>query len=173
MGAIAFLMLAVICCPYPVEMLLAVSLHEAGHVLSSLILCKRLPTLSLSGAGLRLCCHGPHTTAAAIAISLSGSAFGIAAAILPILPKGFRLASLGLSLMNLLPISGLDGGGALLIFLETLMLPDRAFRISRAVSAFAVLLFWVFAVAVQLKALPNLTLLAVSTYLTLSSLTDS
>ena len=95
---------------------------------------------------------------------------GLICAFIPCFPKEFRLFSLGLSIMNLFPVSVLDGGEILTVILERFLLPDNAFRVIRVTSVTAVICLWVLSSAVQLKAGINLSLLAVSVYLTVSVL---
>ena len=172
MAGILFLVLAVLSCPYPISLLSAIVLHEAGHLAAAFLLGWGMPSVNFGAAGIRLCYRGAHKTLPSVAVSLAGSLAGVLSSLIPILPEQFRLYSLGFAFLNLLPILRLDGGGALLAVLEAIMLPDRAYRTARTVSAATVLLLWALSVAVQLKAGTNLTLLAVSVYLTVSALTE-
>lgn len=166
MAGILFFALALLACPYPLALLLALSIHEGAHIIAALLLQKELPRITFSLTGARLSYCPCQNTAKALAISLSGSFFGILIALLFWKYKAFALCSLGLSLVNLLPVSCLDGGGALQIILERIFLPDKAYLISRIASVSAVILFWGISVVIQLKAGGNITLLAVSVYLT-------
>lgn len=172
MAGILFLILAVISCSEPFSLLAALALHEAGHLTVAAILGLGRPFVCLSATGIRLLYPRRGSFGASLVLCLSGSLFGLAFAFVPAFSEGFRIISLGLSLINLLPVSCLDGGGALLLVLESFMLPDRAYRISRVISLIAVMTLFCICAAVQLKAGPNLTLLAVTVYITVSVLCE-
>lgn len=172
MAGIIFLAACFLFCPSPLSLILAIAVHEAGHAVCALIFGWKVPTVSFSTAGIRLSYHGSHPPLQSIVVSLGGSFFGIAAALLPFGARAFRLYSLGFAAVNLLPVSALDGGGALISILELLMLPDRAYKVSRAVSCVTVLLLWAAAIAAELKIGANLSLLALTVYLTVTALTE-
>lgn len=166
MAGILFFALALLACPYPLALILALSLHEGAHLMAALILQKELPLITFSLTGARLSYRPCQNTFSALTVSLSGSFFGMIFAFLLWRYKAFSLCSMGLSLVNLLPVSCLDGGGALQIILDRFCLPRKAYLISRIASVLAVILFWALSVAVQLKAGGNISLLCVSVYLT-------
>ncbi|MBE6587142.1 MAG: hypothetical protein E7647_01860 [Ruminococcaceae bacterium] len=172
MAGILFFALALLSAPAPFSLLFAVAVHEGGHILAARLLGFGIPTVSFQAMGMRLRFSGTARLLPALAVSLSGCIAGAAFALIPFLPPYFRLYCAGLSLLNLLPVSCLDGGGALLSVLESIMLPDRAFRIAKTASAVTVLLLCCVSCAVQLKIGANLTLLAVSVYLTVSTLAE-
>ncbi len=170
MAGLLFLCLALLSCPAPFSLLFAILFHEGAHIASAALLGFKSPSLYLTAAGVRLSYCNTKRLVPSLFVLLSGCIAGGCAALLPFLPKYFRLYCAGLSAINLLPVSCLDGGGILLLALESVMLPDRAYKIARAASVSCVLLLWAASTAVQLKAGANLTLLAVSTYLTVNAL---
>jgi len=168
MAGLLFLLLALASSPAPVLLVAAIVIHEAGHVLSARSFGWRAPALRLRPCGLCLEYSGQHSPLQSLAVALSGSFAGAAAAFVFFKSKSFFITSLGFSLLNLLPVRGLDGGEALLVILESFFLPDRAYCILRAFSVATVLLFFTVSLFVQMKAGANLTLLALTVYLTVT-----
>ncbi len=80
---------------------------------------------------------------------------------------------IGLGAVNLLPIQGMDGGGILSGICSRLVLPDRAYQICRAGSVLSVLFLWGINLYIQMKIGFNLSLFAVSLYLTVTVLPRS
>lgn len=162
-----FLALALLSSPEPVALLLAVAIHELAHIITARLFGWKGGGARLWGVGFKICYYGLHSTISRIGVSLSGCAVGIALYFIPFFDRELRLYSLGLSLLNLLPITGLDGGEAFIAAAEALAAPGWAYFTFRALSfAFAAVL-WVICTAVQLKAGPNVTLLAVTLFLTI------
>ena len=159
---------------YPFMTLLAVLIHELGHILAARLV--KTPISSLS-CGI----HGFSMTFDFSSLSwrkecfviLSGSMTGlIAASAVRGFGDGlayFAQVSSVLSLLNLLPVRGLDGGEALFCILNRFLLPHRSDGIAKAVSWCTAVLFWLCAVWIQLRVHPNLSLLAASVYLLLRS----
>ncbi len=154
---------------YPFMTVLAVLVHELGHILAARLV--KTPVSSLS-CGI----HGFSMAFDFSALSwgkecfiiLSGSVAGlIAGTVLRGCGGGwayFSEVSSVLAVLNLLPIRGLDGGAALFCVLNRFFLPHRSFAIAKTVSWVAALLFWLCAVWIQLRVQPNLSLLAASLY---------
>ena len=88
----------------------------------------------------------------------------------PVLPDALRVYSLGLGVVSLLPVKGLDGATALSALLERVMLPDRAAATVRFLSCTVVLLLFFISTAVHLLGEGNPTLLLLSVYLTVTVL---
>ena len=172
MAGVLFLALALLSSPDPLSLLAAVAIHEAAHVITAFLFGWGAPTVSTRAAGLRLSYYGDHSRVSTIAVTLSGCFFGAITAFVPAFSQNLRLYSLGFSVVNLLPVTCLDGGEALLCILERIVLPDRAYVILRTASVITVILLWVLSTAIQLKAGQNVTLLAVSVYLAVSVLAD-
>ena len=170
MAGILFLCLALLSSPAPFSLLFAIILHESAHIIAARLLGFCPASLTLTAGGIKLSFHKERGLFPSLAVLFAGCLAGALFSLLPFLPLYFRLYSAGLSTVNLLPISCLDGGGILLLLLERFMLPDRAYRIARGVSVAFVLMLWAISCAVQLKAGANLSLLAVSLYLTITAL---
>ena len=170
MAGILFLCLALLSAPEPFCLLFAIILHESAHILAARIFGLGTSSLALTAGGMRLSFQRKKGLFPSLAVLFAGCLMGALFSLLPFLPLYFRMYSAGLSTVNLLPISCLDGGGILLLLLERFMLPDRAYRIARGVSVAFVLILWAISCAVQLKAGANISLLAVSLYLTVTAL---
>ncbi|MDD6095689.1 MAG: hypothetical protein PUC29_08110, partial [Clostridia bacterium] len=79
----------------------------------------------------------------------------------------------GLALINLLPVSCLDGGG-MLYCLSCMIFPfERAVSVCRIVSSAAVTALVLFNILIQLKAGFNITLMAVTVYTAVTVLGES
>lgn len=183
MAGILFFAAALTMCPVPGLLLLAILLHEGGHLLCALFLDWRRPSIHLSPAGISLCYTGIHPPWQEILVCLAGPVANFAAATLCYFSMNFEIGEgrvllcrtllfycMGLGMVNLLPIQGMDGGGILSGLCTQLFLPDRAYRICRIGSILSVLLLWIVNLYIQLKIGFNLSLLAVSLYLTVTVL---
>lgn len=173
MAGLLFLTLAILSSSHPHWLILAIIFHEAGHFLTAKALRWEHPRFQMNGIGIKLLYGSFHSTNQTLLVLFSGCVLGLICAVIPLFPKEFRLFSLGLSSVNLLPISVLDGGEILSVILEYFFPPHKAYRITRVISILTVICLWVLCCAVQLKAGINLTLLAVSVYLTVSVLTHN
>lgn len=110
-----------------------------------------------------------------ILIHLSGSLCGLlsaAAAYLLFRESALFFAgvSVSLSLVNLLPISGFDGGGILFSILSLFLLPDDSYKICGIVSLAASAVLWAAVIWTELKLGVNLGLICFSLTVLLSQL---
>lgn len=98
------------------------------------------------------------------AVHLGGSVLGMLASLLAVLGGAggqfFCGISTVLSAVNLLPITGFDGGGILSCVLSSVLQPDTSARVSRAVSIVFLLLLWAAVLWIELRVGANLSLLA-------------
>lgn len=170
MTGLLFFILAIVQSPHPFSLLLAAAVHEGGHLTAALLLGWSFPKVSFKTLGLRLYFSGAFTTFSEVTVCLAGSLAGLLFALSPFAGENFRLYSFGYSAVSLLPISCLDGGSALLSILERITLPHKAYFIQRTVSATAVLIFWIFSLFIVIKTGEGLTLIILSLYITITSL---
>ena len=183
MAGILFFTAALLLCPAPGLLLLAVLLHEGGHLLCALLLGWRRPSIHLGPAGVALRYEGIHPPWQEVLVCLSGPMANFVTVVLccwllysanaegrVLLCRTLLFYCAGLGVVNLLPIHGMDGGGILEGICEQLFLPDRAYRICRAGSILSVLLLWGVNLYIQMKIGFNLSLFAVSLYLTVTVL---
>jgi Zn-dependent protease len=111
---------------------LAAAVHEGGH-LAALFLCGgRVRAVELGACGVRIRPRFSHVMSAReqAAMLLAGPAAGLAAALISDLGGKWRFAMLsaGLSIFNLLPVPGLDGGELLRLKMEGNCLSPRTKR---------------------------------------------
>ena len=145
--------------------LIAVFVHEAGHILTARIL--GIPVLAFrpTGSGAVMTFDFTGTTYLREAlVHLAGSVFGLLTAVLARGLLGARAnLFLGitavLSFVNLLPIAGLDGGGVLRCVLSCLFQPERTEKICRIVSLSALLLLWTAVLRAEMRTAANFSLL--------------
>ena len=143
----------------------ALLLHEAGH-LGAARLCGiplRSCELRLTGAALTFDFSRSGYGREAL-VHLGGPLSGIASAASALLFFGGRAATFAglsavLSLVNLLPVEGLDGGGVLLCLLNRFLPPDAAWRIGKTLSALGILALWTAVLWMELRVRANLSLL--------------
>lgn len=151
----------------------ALVIHESGHIAAAALL--GVPTGGIAGgaAGIHLrCSFDRRSPTRNIAMCLAGSLSNLLTAGLAViigLPSAdggmyFILTSLTLGGLNLLPISGLDGGAVMSELLSLFMLPDRAWQAERIISCICALAFWCVSVRIQLCGGTNLSMLIMSLY---------
>ena len=146
--------------------LVAIVLHEAGHIAAAKVVGAPVRSFSIKavGASLRFDFCGISFGREAL-VHLGGPLTGGASAIIALLIFGergrfFCGISTVLSAVNLLPIKGFDGGGVLSCVLASFCLPDRAERISSAVSFSFLMVLWAAVLWIELRVGANLSLLA-------------
>ncbi|MBQ8747717.1 MAG: hypothetical protein IJZ08_07625 [Clostridia bacterium] len=154
-----------------VPVLIAVLLHELGHLIACRLLGVRVRTFRATAAGavigydaallsypreMIVAAAGPFVNFLSFLLVLG--CHGRAAAL-------FGIASLALALFNLLPHEKLDGGVILSALLSCRFGADAAARFVHIFSAILTVLLWACAVAVQMRCGGNLSLLLVSVYL--------
>jgi len=158
-------------------LVLAVLIHEGGHILAARLAKAPLTAFTAGPQGFSLAFDfSALSYGRECFVLLSGSAAGLLASALAFAidrdAAYFSAVSAVLSLVNLLPVKGLDGGAALSCVLSCFLLPDTVCRITGAVSLTAALLFWMAAVWIQLRIHVNLSLLAAALYFILRSTAD-
>ena len=151
----------------PLEYLAALTaalLHEMGHVWAAHRLGVPLRSFSVELLGARLdLAPGVITYRDELLIAAAGPAVNLttALALYPLIPRfgggtglfifALTAASLGLALLNLLPIVGFDGGRILYCLLSLFLSPAAAFRAGQLLSFFCVFSLWAASVYLLLK----------------------
>ena len=183
MAGILFFAAALCTAASPLWLLSAVLIHEGGHLFAARLFHWQTPKVRLGPAGAALRYPGLYPFSEEMWVCLAGPAanlvtVGVCGILLRIAPgaqpcRALLFYSLGLAAVNLLPVSGTDGGGIFAALCAGLCLPDRAYRLCRAASVLSVLFLWAISLYVQLKIGFHLSLLAVSLYLTVTVLPDA
>lgn len=152
--------------------MLAVFVHESGHLLVMKLLKCEPQSVKLSAAGALICGSKYCTADENIVISLSGPFanlvfcglfFGVYSLTDSVLILYFAVVQFAVGVMNLLPIKGLDGGTVLCCILSYFKVnAEFITRLVSIVFACAMLVFGVFA---AIKNTDNPTLLLLGVYL--------
>lgn len=175
-GFSCFVLLAFVCLfmgPGALWALLAITLHEGGHLLALKSFGAAPRQLRLSAMGLRLMLPAGAGLSGGrgAVVSLAGPAANLASFLFCLLighPNGpFAQSSLALGLLHLLPIEPLDGGLALRGLLSLIMPPRRAEAVSRWASGLLVLPLGALGFWLLLRTRYNYSLLALAVYLML------
>ena len=151
----------------PAALLASVLIHEAGHIICGILASRQLPEVALTPSGVRLCYPSLPNKIARISVSAAGPIFSLAAGWFFAENEMLFLYSVSLGIINLLPISGLDGGNIVSAICEGSL---ACRRIERSISVISILLFFALNCAVQLKYGTNLSLAVMSVVLTVSVL---
>lgn len=151
-------------------LLTAVGVHETAHVICARLFGWERPRLCVEGCGLRLIYSVKAEFISSLFVALSGSLAGGILYLFRFLPCSFRLYSLGLATVNLLPVSGLDGGEVIGLVLDRFLLPHRAEGIKKLFSTVTVLALFFISTSVHLQGEGNPSLLFFSAYLLVSVL---
>lgn len=147
----------------------AALIHEAGHIAAS----------KLAGVPLRLCRTG--IAGVTLVYDTSGASLGAEAAICAAGPcVGLAVTAIGyaadvrsyfitanavLSVLNLMPVSYLDGGGILSSLLEMRLAPDTVWHVMRALSFVFTLGVWCASVAALVVCEGNMSSMCAAIYL--------
>lgn len=150
----------------PAALLSAIGIHEAGHMLCALFLSGELPAVRVNGGGIKLIYVSLYSPFRRAAVSLAGPAASFVFALFLCRWESFSLYSAALGAINLFPVSVLDGGNILQAVCEGTLKPSVAQGICRCASVVSTLVIFALNCAVQLKYGTNLSLAAVTVYMT-------
>jgi len=147
----------------------AAILHECGHMIAAFLLGARLRFCRAGIAGISLMYDVSllsHIREAVIC--LVGPAVGLSVAILcrhQNSLQDFAAANTVLAIFNLLPVSCLDGGGALRALLSIKFSPDTVWRVCRVLSLVITFILWCLSVYILVQINGDISSAAVSIYL--------
>ncbi len=151
--------------------LTAAMLHEVGHLLCAALLNVPFSRLTLRPCGAVMTFDFSRTTyLRELCVHLAGGLTGMAAALLVWVLSGdvtFLGITVCLTVMNLLPIEGFDGGGVLHCLTAMVFSPETADTVGHAVSVAAALLLWTLVLWVELRVRATVTLLLFVLYILL------
>ena len=159
MAAFAVFILCAAASPHPAALFSAMLAHEAAHMICAALLRLGAPRLEAGRTGIRIIYKkGGADPKKRLLLCLSGPAAGALAALLFSRFYFFAVYSAGFSIINLLPLPGFDGGGALSALLEMLFLPDIAARTEKVIFSICSAVLCAASATVQLKFGANLSL---------------
>ena len=154
----------------PLTLTAAILCHEAAHLVCALFFTRELPIFSISTAGFKISYIGITGCSQQVIVALAGPFVNILSGLILYKEGIFPLYSLGLGVVNLLPISILDGGGILRAICEKVFFPATAYTVCRFTSVVTLLALFTLNCAIQLKIGTNLSLAVISVFLTVSVL---
>ena len=135
----------------------AAVLHELGHLLCAGILRIPFAGLSFRPCGAVMTFDFSRTSyGRELCVHLAGAGTGILTAWIALRIFGdaavrFAGISVSLAVLNLLPVEGFDGGGALFCLLAHVLPPDSTGGVCRAVSRCILLLLWAAVLWLELR----------------------
>lgn len=149
---------------FPLSFCAAVVIHEGGHLLAARLMGAECRSFRIGLTGLILDFdYSRLTYGRECLIQLAGSGVGILsvwiAACFGERTVYYCVCALCLNIVNLLPITGLDGGAVLSSVLHMCLDDTVAVRISRAVSLVTAVFLWVCALWICLRTEGNVTVL--------------
>ena len=146
----------------------AVLVHELGHAVCALLVGLKIKSVDFGAFGIRMNCDYSGVPAVRIiSVSAAGPLFGIAASLAATSEwlAPFSASSLALSVFNLLPVSTLDGGMILKTAADSIMLPDRSYRLCKAFGIASVIFVFALCVRTMLRGEASFPLLACTVYM--------
>lgn len=172
--AMAFTMLSLGTSPHPLILIFSYLIHELGHIMFSRIAGARMKKFKIGPFHLSFSYDTQGLTyKREMLVQIGGVIFNLLSAFivyfLPIFNgEGgtfFVACNISLALMNLYPISILDGGGLLKNLFFMIMPEDVAVKCSKAISFVCAILMWLIAVYLQIVFVANLSLFVISVVL--------
>lgn len=172
--ALLFTMMSISGSPHPYMLIIAYLIHELGHLFFAFLVGAKIEKFKLSTLHLSLSYDCSKITyGKEILVCLGGIIFNlITAGIIWLIPafcgeacQFFVICNLSLALMNLYPVSILDGAGALKALMLIKLRQDLAEKISNTVSIIAVFVMWLLSIYLQLAFSSNLSLFFISVLL--------
>ena len=159
---------------HPVLLILCYIIHEAGHITMAKV--NNVGVKALRLGSFRLCISYDCSRCSykkELAVCCGGILFNLIFALIGWLlglarceaGSFFIVCNICLAMMNLYPVSTLDGGGAMKCVLMMLLGEDKAEKASKAVSFVFVLALWLCAVYLQLVLNSNISLFFISVFL--------
>ena len=160
--------------PHPVILVLCYFIHETGHIFFAKLMGAEVSSLKASLCHLSIrydCSRISHIRECAVVSG--GILFNLIFALLfslPVMEKNdsisfFVICNLSLALMNLYPVSILDGGNALRCILNHFCSEEKSVKIMKVISFVFVFILWLVAVYLQLIFSADVSLFFISVLL--------
>ncbi len=172
--ALVLTMLALGTSPHPVILVLCYLIHEVGHLVLSRAVGAKMKKFKIGPLHLSLSydCNG-LSYGREMAVQAGGIlfnlAFGVLVALIPALNSEewsfFAVCNFSLALMNLYPVSILDGGGLLKSAISLIWSGDVAEKVTRITSFIFAIFMWLVAVYLQIVFASNFSLFIISVLL--------
>ena len=172
--ALLFTMMSISGSPHPIMLIIAYAIHELGHIFFASLVGAKIQKFKLSALHLSMSYDCSKITYGREAlVCLGGIIFNlVTAGVIWLIPafcgeacRFFVICNLSLALMNLYPVSILDGAGVLRCVLLLKLRQDLAEKISDTVSIISVFIMWLLSVYLQLVFASNLSLFFISVLL--------
>ncbi len=158
---------------YLLPTVIAIALHELGHIAAARILKIRISSLEITVLGARMETVGEISYKNEFLFALGGPLFGAvtfavcyplrylfyASSRLSDFFLFFSLISLALALFNLMPLPSLDGSRLIKCLLKHLLPLDIAERIMKIIGFFSLFTLWLFSVYLVIKTSEGLEML--------------
>lgn len=146
--------------PYVPQMIIAVAMHEAGHLACAKALGIRVKSMTLSMLGARIRCESIPSYGKEFLLAAAGPLAGIVLFVICHLFNKFHVSefllstgtvSLALAIFNLLPLSSFDGGRMIFCAACSIFSLDKALKISNTLGFISIFLLWLLSVYLMLK----------------------
>ena len=145
---------------------LAVTIHEMGHLLASLVKKKKIERIRIMPMGMDIkYSSGVVSYKSDIFVLFCGCFFNLVFALIFAKYKLFSSISLYLAVINSLPVRMLDGGRILENFFLLHLDEDIAIRISKYISFFTLLILWILSAFILFYSEVNASLFFFTIYL--------
>ena len=157
--------------PFIYIILISAAIHECGHIAAMMICGVKIDKITVYpfGADIRV---KPRMMSykQELLIKSAGILVNLIAALccLPFQAVFFLFTNITLALLNMMPITSLDGGDILEIILSMFLYPTRAAKIMKTVSFIFIVILWVIAVYVLFYTNYNFSLFIICVYLFVS-----
>ena len=172
--ALLFTMMSISSSPHPIILIICYGIHEIGHIVVAKTVGARVGKMRSGIFRLCISYDCSHISyGREMAVCAGGIMFNILLALLTYIcgfgkydvGKFFILCNLSLAIMNIYPISILDGGGILRCFFLMIFEPERARKICTFFSFFFAFAMWLCAVYLQLVFRSDISLFFISVFL--------
>ncbi len=170
--ALAITMVTLGTSPHPVILILCYIIHESGHLCFSRIAGAKMRRFKIGALHLSISYDTSDLSfKREILVQLGGVIFNLLFALFALPFRQSELAfffvtcNVSLVIMNLYPISILDGGGILKNLLFMILPRDVSEKLSKAVSFVCAILMWLVAIYMQIIFSANLSLFIISVLL--------
>ncbi len=165
---------------YTLIVLCCIAIHELSHLVTLKLCGGKVQKINVYPFGIDMVCDmNTLSYAKELAVVLSGGMANLVCALAAHLTAGachsapvcfFIYANLLFGIGNLIPLPVFDGGRALHIIIDSLILPDRAYYVRKFADALSLFLFFVLSVGFMLSTNCNFTAVMCVAYTALAAI---